>query len=74
MGGQQLPDILNLDPIVESETLKAEGPGRSFVFIGRGWGHGVGMSEAGAIYMAENGAGYAGILAYFYPGAALSAP
>lgn len=45
--------------------------GESFLFTTLGWGHGVGMSQAGAIYMAENGADYKDILAYFYPGAEL---
>lgn len=37
----------------------------------RGYGHGVGMSQAGAIGMANNGSGYADILAHYYPGAVL---
>ena len=44
-----------------------------FTFTTLGYGHGVGMSQAGAIYMAENGSACAEILAYFYPGATLSA-
>lgn len=44
--------------------------GERFTFTTLGWGHGVGMSQAGAIYMAQNGADYREILAYFYPGAA----
>ena len=43
----------------------------TFTFTTLGWGHGVGMSQAGAIYMAKNGADYREILAYFYPGAEL---
>lgn len=43
----------------------------ALTFTTLGWGHGVGMSQAGAIYMAENGAAYADILACFYPGTAL---
>ncbi|MGN0478049.1 MAG: SpoIID/LytB domain-containing protein [Hominenteromicrobium sp.] len=46
--------------------------GEAFTFTTLGWGHGVGMSQAGAIYMAENGADYREILAYFYPGAELA--
>ena len=37
-------------------------------FYGRGYGHGVGLSQYGAINMAENGMGYRDILAYYYPG------
>ncbi|MBA2461789.1 MAG: SpoIID/LytB domain-containing protein [Actinobacteria bacterium] len=38
---------------------------------GRGWGHGVGMSQYGALGFANEGRGYEEILAYFYPGTAL---
>ncbi|HHT85755.1 MAG TPA: SpoIID/LytB domain-containing protein [Firmicutes bacterium] len=47
------------------------GPGRpgpiTFVFQGRGWGHGVGLSQWGAKAMAEQGAGYKQILMHYYP-------
>jgi stage II sporulation protein D len=47
------------------------GPGASgpvtFVFQGRGYGHGVGMSQWGAKAMAEGGAGYKQILMHYYP-------
>ncbi len=46
--------------------------GETFLFTTLGFGHGVGMSQASAIYMAEEGADYAEILAYFYPGTTLS--
>ena len=42
-----------------------------FVVSGRGWGHGVGMSQYGAFGMANEGASYAKILAYFYSGTTL---
>lgn len=38
---------------------------------GRGFGHGVGMSQWGAKYMADAGASYADILGTFYPGTGL---
>jgi stage II sporulation protein D len=34
---------------------------------GRGWGHGVGMSQWGAKKMAEEGWDYRKILGYYYP-------
>lgn len=43
----------------------------TLVFTGRGWGHGVGMSQYGALGFARRGAGYGSILAHFYPGTAL---
>ena len=34
---------------------------------GRGFGHGLGLCQRGAIAMAEGGAGFYGILAHYYP-------
>jgi len=42
-----------------------------FVFVGSGYGHGVGMSQWGARAMARQGASYRRILARFYPGTQL---
>ena len=39
----------------------------NFSFTTRGYGHGVGLSQWGAKAMAEQGAGYADILAHYYP-------
>ena len=38
------------------------------VIDGKGWGHGVGMAQDGAYWMARGGANSAQILAHFYPG------
>ena len=37
-----------------------------FIFEGRGWGHGVGMSQWGAYHMAQIGYSYKDILAFYY--------
>jgi stage II sporulation protein D len=37
-----------------------------FVFYGGGWGHGVGMCQAGACGMANKGKGFADILAHYF--------
>ena len=39
-----------------------------FVFTGRGWGHGVGLSQWGAKAMAERGMKCEDILAHYFPG------
>ncbi len=39
-----------------------------FVFLGRGWGHGVGLCQNGAYGMALAGSGYDAILRHYYPG------
>lgn len=43
----------------------------NFSFTTRGYGHGVGLSQWGAKAIAEQGAGYADILAHYYPGTQL---
>lgn len=44
----------------------------SITFITRGYGHGVGMSQAGAQAMAASGASCETILAHYYPGTCLT--
>lgn len=43
----------------------------SFLFVTRGYGHGVGMSQWGAKALAEQGWSYADILAHYFPGTQL---
>ena len=42
-------------------------------FSGRGWGHGLGLCQAGAYGIAAAGAGYREILAHYYPGTEIRA-
>ncbi|MBR1672381.1 MAG: SpoIID/LytB domain-containing protein [Fretibacterium sp.] len=42
--------------------------GDNFLFYGRGWGHGVGLSQWGARTLAKNGWTAERILTYYYPG------
>ena len=49
----------------------AASAGTLFVIDGRGWGHGVGMSQYGARGYAEAGWGYERILAHYYRGTEL---
>mgnify|MGYP003290300841 CR=1 FL=1 len=49
---------------VEESTLV----GGKFVFKVYGYGHGVGMSQHGALEMAKNGSNYEQILTHYYPG------
>ena len=44
-----------------------------FVFLGRGWGHGVGLCQNGAYGMALAGRRFDEILTHYYPGIELSA-
>ncbi len=50
--------------LTSSFSIKSEG----IVFNGKGWGHGVGMSQFGAKSMAENGFTYDQILKHYYTG------
>jgi stage II sporulation protein D len=43
----------------------------TFVIKGRGWGHGVGLSQYGAYGLARQGTTYDRILAHYYPGTTL---
>ncbi len=42
-----------------------------FTFTVHGYGHGVGLSQRGADYMARQGANFMEILLHYYPGATL---
>jgi stage II sporulation protein D len=44
------------------------GDEKDFVFLGRGWGHGVGMCQNGAFGMALAGRTYDQILRHYYTG------
>ncbi|HXI03524.1 MAG TPA: SpoIID/LytB domain-containing protein, partial [Candidatus Saccharimonadales bacterium] len=46
----------------------ADGRVQTFVFSGKGWGHGVGLCQVGAFGMALRGATYAEILSHYYTG------
>jgi len=56
--------------VVQSKSGKSAFPtvGDRFTFSGRGWGHGVGMSQEGAKGMAAAGFTYIQILKHYFPG------
>jgi stage II sporulation protein D len=59
------PDILrstNFSIILEDERV---------VFVGKGWGHGVGLCQWGAFGMSKKGSSYKQILEFYYPGAVI---
>ncbi len=58
-----------IEPIKDSETKETT----SFRVYGGGWGHGVGMSQTGAVGMATKGFTYQEILAHYYQGSGLAA-
>lgn len=58
--------LFNLAPRGGTDKAPAE-----FAFAGRGWGHGLGLSQWGARRLAEAGYGYQQILSHYYPGSTL---
>jgi stage II sporulation protein D len=53
-------------------TYGKNGKIRQFVFTGRGWGHGVGMCQVGAIGYSKHGKTYKEILKHYYTGVEIS--
>jgi stage II sporulation protein D len=45
--------------------------GDNIIFQGKGYGHGVGLSQWGALEMAKQGQSYSNILSHYYPGTIL---
>ncbi|MGE5557543.1 MAG: SpoIID/LytB domain-containing protein [Bacillota bacterium] len=54
--------------LVIQPKLGADGAPEAFIFIGGGWGHGVGMCQSGAAGMAAVGFSCEDILKHYYPG------
>lgn len=66
--GEQLQSLLNL-----RSTLFTINPnGNTFTIYGRGFGHGVGMSQWGAYNLASRGYNYQQILGHYYRNSALA--
>jgi len=66
LGNQDQVIVMGTENIINQPMIS----GRSGVFIlaGEGWGHGAGMSQAGAKGMAIEGFGYREILQHYYTG------
>lgn len=65
--GHELKSLFHLNSTNFSLSIQDE----QAIFLVRGDGHGVGMSQYGARVMAENGYDYQQILAHYYPGTEL---
>lgn len=55
------------DTLFTAQRTKNDGQ-EGWLFEGKGWGHGVGLSQAGAYGMAVRGASYRDILEHYYAG------
>ncbi len=51
---------------LRSTSFNIADDGNNIVFVTKGYGHGVGMSQYGACYMANNGSDYKEILSHYY--------
>lgn len=66
INGKRFREILGPDRIRSTRfTIYPEGP--AFLFVGQGWGHGVGLSQWGAKGMADLAYDYTRILKYYFP-------
>lgn len=68
VSGSQITKLLDL----RSSNFTLQFTDNKFVFTVKGYGHGVGMSQTGADYMAKQGHTYKEILLHYYNGATLS--
>lgn len=66
--GMRIRNLLGLKDNVFNFTVLGKAPNRTWVFFGRGWGHGVGMCQTGAYGMALEGAKFDQILKHYYSG------
>jgi stage II sporulation protein D len=58
--------------IIRSTNFKVNTISKDAIFEGFGWGHGVGLCQWGAYFMAKAGYKYDEILKYYYPGSEIS--
>jgi stage II sporulation protein D len=68
-GGFRLPfSVIRKDLDLRSSWFSVIPEGDTLKLEGRGYGHGVGLCQEGAMVMAANGFDYAGIIGFYYPG------
>jgi len=64
---KDLRNIVGPD-LIRSTKFNVSIEGQDAIFEGTGWGHGVGLCQWGAYFMAKQGWGAKKILQYYYPG------
>jgi stage II sporulation protein D len=68
LSGNELRKVLDL----RSTLFRVSTDGTNIHISGRGFGHGLGLSQWGAYYLAKQGINYQQILSHYYRNAALS--
>lgn len=66
LDGKKQVVVMGVENIINQPMI--QGVSGKFILAGEGWGHGVGMSQAGAKGMAKEGYNYKEILEYYYTG------
>ena len=69
--GKRFREALGND-VIRSTDFEVQADSAGFTFVGRGWGHGVGLSQWGAKEMADLAYQYPDILKFYYPLAQIS--
>ncbi len=64
--GKRFREALGND-LIRSTDFEVRADGSGFTFVGRGWGHGVGLSQWGAKEMADLAHQHREILRFYYP-------
>jgi stage II sporulation protein D len=72
MSGGQLRTALGYDQLRSTLFKITSADDGSYVINGVGWGHGLGMCQKGAIYLAQHSCLYGDILKHYYTGAVLT--
>jgi stage II sporulation protein D len=81
VSGEALQTALNLrstffsigsQPVLEASKEKTQAPPTTFQVIGRGFGHGLGLSQWGAYNLAQGGNNYQQILLHYYQNTSLA--
>lgn len=71
VSGKRFRDVLGPN-LIRSNLYDIQMKGYYFDVIGHGWGHGVGMCQWGAHFMAKERFSFEQILSFYYPGATLA--
>lgn len=67
----QTPAAVGTAPVPEGSPPAASSQVVGYRFVGGGWGHGVGLSQAGSYRLGSLGWAYPRILQFYYPGTTL---